>query len=206
MSSFIGHSLAGLTAAALGQKLQPDLPAHGFWRDRVWTILLMAIACVPDIDYLIPALRLQQSGGILRITHSIIGVMLLPTCIMLLLWSIGSRGRTFKLKSYQLILAALSHLLFDLLTGVFPEPLLYPLSDRTFRLPFGLLPSAGKIQLTNYLFYRNLSIELGVLLPLSISLYLCIGNQVRSYGRRAAIAICLSISGYFMVWAASLSR
>jgi inner membrane protein len=206
MSSFIGHSLAGLTAAAIGQKLQPEPPARGVWRDLLWTILLITIACIPDIDYLIPALRLQQSGGILRITHSIIGVMLLPTCIMLSMWSNGSRGRIFKLKSYQLILAGLSHLLFDLLTGVFPEPLLYPLSDRTFRLPFGLLPSAGKIQLTNYLFYRNLFIELGVLLPLSISLYLSIGNPVKSYGRPATIAVCLLVSGYFMMWAASLSR
>lgn len=206
MSSVIGHSLAGLTAAALGQKLQPHPQSRSLWQDRLWTILLIAIASIPDIDYLIPALRLQQSGRILRITHSVIGVMLLPTCIMLLLWSIGNRGRTFKLKSIQLILAGLSHLLFDLLTGVFPEPLLYPLSDRTFRLPFGLLPSAGKIQLTNYLFYRNLFIELGVLVPLSISLYLSIGNTVKSYGRLLTISIGLLVSGYFMMWAASLSR
>jgi inner membrane protein len=206
MSSFIGHSLAGLTAAAIGQKLQAHPQSRSLWQDRLWTILLIAIASVPDIDYLIPALRLQQSGGILRITHSIIGVMLLPTCIMFLLWSIGSRGRSFKLKGIQLILAGLSHLLFDLLTGVFPEPLLYPLSDRTFRLPFGLLPSAGKIQLTNYLFYRNLAIELGVLVPLSMSLYLSIGNPIKSYGRRSTIAISLLVSGCFMVWAASLSR
>jgi inner membrane protein len=184
MSSFIGHSLAGLTAAAIGQKLQSHPQSLSLWPDRLWTILLIAIASVPDIDYLIPALRLQQSGRILRITHSVIGVMLLPTCIMLLLWLFGSRGRSFKLKSIQLLLTGLSHLLFDLLTGVFPEPLLYPFSDRTVRLTFGLLPSASKFQLTNYLFYRNLSIELGVLVPLSISLYLSIGNTVKSQARR----------------------
>jgi inner membrane protein len=206
MSSLIGHSLAGLTAAAVGQKLQQNSPAYGCWQDRLWTIVLIAIASVPDIDYLIPALRLQQSDRTLRITHSVIGVLLLPTGITLLLWLCGSRGRSFKLKSIQLILTGLSHLLFDLLTGVFPEPLLYPFSTHTFRLPFGLLPSAGKIQLTNYLFYRNLSIELGVLLPLLISLYLSIGNPVKSYRRRLTIAICLLVSGYFMLWAASLSR
>jgi inner membrane protein len=206
MSSFIGHSLAGSTAAALGRKLHPDPQSHSLWSDRLWTMLLIAIASAPDIDYLIPTLRLQQSGRTLRITHSFIGAILLPAGIMLLLWLLGSRGRSFQLKSYQLILTGLSHLLFDLLTGVFPEPLLYPLSDRTFRLPFGLLPSAGKIQLDNYFFYRNLSIELGVLLPLSVSLYLGIGNVVISNGRRLTIAIGLVISGCFMLWAASLSR
>ncbi len=206
MSSFIGHSLAGLTAAALDRKLQPNSQAHRFWQNWFWTILLIAIASVPDIDYLIPALRIHQAGRTLRVTHSVIGVLVLPTGIVLLLWLAGSRERSFKLKSSQLIFTGLSHLLFDLLTGVFPEPLFYPFSDRTFRLPFGLLPSAGKIQLTNYLFYRNLFIELGVLVPLAISLYLSIGNTVKSHGRRVTISIGLLVSGCFMLWAASLSR
>jgi hypothetical protein len=32
--------------------------------------------------------------------------------------------------------------------------------------PFGLLPSAGRIALTNRYLYRNLAIELGILVPL----------------------------------------
>jgi inner membrane protein len=206
MSSFLGHSLAGLTAAALDRKLQPQRQSRLWWQDLGWLLLLVTIACFPDIDYLIPALRVQQADRVLRITHSIIGVLLLPTCIMLLLWLSGSRGKSFRLKSYQLVLTGLTHLLFDLLTGVFPEPLLYPLSDRTFRLPFGLLPSAGKIQITNYLFYRNLFIELGVLMPLSLSLYSSIGNPTGSRGQRVKVALGSIVSGCFMLWAASLSR
>jgi inner membrane protein len=206
MSSFLGHSLAGLTAAAIDRKLQPQRQVRVWWRDLGWMLLLVTIACIPDIDYLIPALRVQQADRVLRITHSVLGVLLVPACVMLLLWLSGSRGRSFRLKSYQLVLTGLTHLLFDLLTGVFPEPLLYPLSDRTFRLPFGLLPSAGKIQLTNYLFYRNLLIELGVLVPLLLSLYLSIRPTLKSHWQRLTIAIGLLVSGYFMMWAASLSR
>jgi inner membrane protein len=206
MSSFIGHSLAGLTAYAIGQKLQPNSQQRISWQDRSWLMWLIAIASIPDLDYLIPALKLQHAGQTLRITHSFLGVLLIPIGTILLLRFTGSRGKSFELKSYQLVGVGLTHLCFDLLTGVFPEPLFYPFSERTFRLPFGLLPSAGKIQLTNYLFYRNLLIEMGVLMPLAMCLFLSVGNSVKSIERRASMAIGILVSSCFMLWAASLSR
>jgi inner membrane protein len=206
MSSFIGHSMAGLTAHAIGQKLQPNGQERNTWQARLWLMWLVAIASIPDLDYLIPALKLQHAGQTLRITHSFLGVLLIPIGTILLLRLAGSRGRYFALKSYQLVVVGLTHLCFDLLTGVFPEPLFYPFSDLTFRLPFGLLPSAGKIQLTNYLFYRNLLIEMGVLMPLALCLFLSVGNSVKSSERRVIIAIGISVSSCFMLWAASLSR
>jgi inner membrane protein len=206
MSSFIGHSLAGLTAAAIGQKLQPNRQERNTWQARLWLLWLVTIASIPDLDYLIPALKLQHAGQTLRITHSFLGVLLIPIGTILLLRLTGSRGKSFALKSYQLVGVGLTHLCFDLLTGVFPEPLFYPFSDLTFRLPFGLLPSAGKIQLTNYLFYRNLLIEMGVLMPLAMCLVLSVGNSVKSIERRAMIAIGILVSSCFMLWAASLGR
>jgi inner membrane protein len=202
MSSFIGHSLAGLTTYAIGYRSHGKIDRHNWG----WLIWLLTIALIPDIDYLIPALKIHRSTQTLRITHSLIGVLLVPMVTIFGLFLAGVRGRNLQIKSYQLIGAGLSHLLLDLLTGVFPEPLLYPISDRVFRLPFGLLPSAGKIDLKNYLFYRNLLIEIGVLLPLSISLLLSVGDAIKSRKHQLAIGSGLIISAYFMFWAANLSR
>ncbi|HIK19000.1 MAG TPA: metal-dependent hydrolase [Leptolyngbyaceae cyanobacterium M33_DOE_097] len=206
MSSFIGHSLAGLTTYAIAQQFQADRSNQSNQLDWKWLLWLLVIASSPDIDYLIPALRVQQVDQTLRITHSLLGVLLLPGCTILGLWLLGNRGKGYKLQSLQVVLVGLSHLLLDLLTGVFPLPLLYPLSTQVFKLPFGLLPSAGRIQLSNYLLYRNLLIELGVLLPLSMSLLLSVRDSARSPKGLLIVAAGLVVSICFMVWAFTLDR
>jgi inner membrane protein len=205
MSSFIGHSLAGLTIYLTTTELQTNRRDISIRHNLSWPIWLVSIASMPDIDYLIPSLILQHHGHRIRTTHSLLGVLIAPACTILILWLLGKRGKTFKLRSWQSILAGLSHLSLDLLTGVLPLPLLYP-NLQVFRLPFGLLPSAGKIQLTNYLFYRNLSIELGVLVPLSIILLLTIRDGTPFGKHRFIIATGLLVSAYFMIWAFNLSR
>jgi inner membrane protein len=206
MSSFIGHSLAGLTVYLTTTELQVSRQFK--WPNRYnlpWTMWLVAIASMPDIDYLIPSLILQHNNRRVRTTHSFLGALIVPACTILILYLLGKRGKTLKLMSLQAVLAGLSHLLLDLLTGVLPLPLLYP-SLEVFRLPFGLLPSAGKIQLTNYLFYRNLSIELGVIVPLVISLLLIIHDRALFGKHRLFIAAGVLVSVCFMMWAFSLSR
>jgi hypothetical protein len=86
------------------------------------------------------------------------------------------RSERLKFHSLQLILAGLSHLVLDLAVGVTALPLLYPFSHETFKLPFGILPSAGKIQINNYLAYRNLFIEIGVIIPIFLIFYLAIAR------------------------------
>jgi inner membrane protein len=210
MSSFIGHSLAGFTTYAVTQQLlyNHNESRHNWknYRNWMWLIWLLAIASIPDIDYLIPALRVQHSPQILRITHSIFGTLLLPIFTILGLWLSGDRGRLFKIRSLQVLLVGLSHLLLDTLTGVFPLPLLIPFSTQTFRLPFGLLPSAGRIQLNNYYLYHNLLIEMGVLIPLSVSLLSIVQNSAKSLSRLCLIAAGLTVSVFFMHWASTLSR
>jgi inner membrane protein len=212
MSSFLGHSCAGLTVYLTTElqlnsqnRLSSRAALPKFKYDLPWLMWLTTIACIPDIDYLISGLILQYDRHKVRTTHSLIGVLVVPAGTILLLWLLGKRDKTFKLRSLQSIFAGLSHLLLDLLTGVLPLPLLYP-NPQVFRLPFGLLPSAGKIQLTNYFFYRNLSIELGVLVPLSISLILIIRDRTPFGKHRFAIATGLFISACFMTWAFTLSR
>jgi inner membrane protein len=206
MSSFIGHSLAGLTVYLTTIELQINLQVRSSSKYNLpWLMWLVAIASIPDIDYLIPSLILQYNNQRVRTTHSFLGSLIVPVCTIFILYLWGKRGKTLKLMSLQSILAGLSHLLLDLLTGVLPLPLLYP-SLEVFRLPFGLLPSASKIQLTNYLFYRNLSIELGVMIPLVISFILIIRDRTLFGKHRLLIAFGLLVSSYFMAQAFLLSR
>lgn len=206
MSSFIGHSFAGLTTYAITQQLQTHHLPQTRRLNWIWLIWLLAIASIPDIDYLIRALRIQQPDETIRITHSFLGAMLMPVCTILGLWLLGKRGKSFKLQSLQVVLVGLSHLLLDMLTGVSALPLLYPFSLQTFKLPFGLLPSAGRIQLGNYFFYRNIFIELGVLVPLSMSLLLSVRSATKSGNRLLVIAAGLVVSLGFTIWAFTLSR
>lgn len=206
MSSFIGHSLAGLTTYAVTQQLQTNRLSQSRRFNWIWPIWLLVIASIPDIDYLIRTLRIREDNQTLRITHSFLGAILMPGFTILVLWLLGKRGKSFKFQSLQVVLIGLSHLLLDMLTGVSALPLFYPFSLQAFRLPFGLLPSAGRIRLTNYFFYRNIFIELGVLIPLSISLHLSIRDSTKSSNQRLVIAAGLVVSLYFVIWAFSLSR
>jgi membrane-bound metal-dependent hydrolase YbcI (DUF457 family) len=206
MSSFIGHSLAGLTTYAVTQQLQTHRHSESKRFNWVWLIWLLVVASIPDIDYLIRGLRIREADQTLRISHSLIGAILMPSFTILGLWLLGKRGKSFKFQSLQVVLVGFSHLLLDMLTGVSILPLLYPFSLQAFKLPFGLLPSAGRIQLSNYFFYRNIFIELGVLIPLSISLLLFVRDSTKSGNRLLVIATGLLVSVGFMIWAFSLSR
>ncbi|MGB3756469.1 MAG: metal-dependent hydrolase, partial [Rivularia sp. (in: cyanobacteria)] len=118
MSSFIGHSLAGLTTYAITQQLQTHRLSESKGFNWIWLIWLLVIASIPDIDYLIPALRIREANQTLRITHSLLGAILMPSFTILGLWLLGKRGKIFKLQSLQVVLVGLSHLLLDMLTGV----------------------------------------------------------------------------------------
>src|SRR5262249_44580906 len=102
-------------------------------------------------------------------------------------------------------MAGLSHLALDFPVGVTPLPLLWPLGDAAFVSPIGILPSAGRIRVLNYYFYRNLLIEVGVLAPI---LYVARGlyRGELSVENRARIMALLLIAGCFIAWSAGLSR
>ncbi len=94
------------------------------------------------------------------------------------------------------LFAGLSHLAMDTLVGVHRNPLLWPLTDRGFASPVGLLPSAGRPDPANFYFWRNLLIEMGILVPLLFAI------RRRGTVRVAAILI----AGAFMLWSVSLAR
>lgn len=155
MSSFVSHSITG--AAIAFHDRQP------FTRPLLWSCWLIVLACFPDSEY--GVLWLFGINFFIRFTHSVVFCSLLPACTLFYLLRYTPRqGRTERI--IQVFGAAYSHLVLDLLVGVYPLPLLWPFTNAGMTLPFGVLPSAGRLVLTNYYLYRNLFIELGILLPL----------------------------------------
>lgn len=204
MSSFIGHSLPAISLYFSASPPHQPLVYRSNYR-WLWLIWLVLVAWNPDIDHFVPSLHASAHQG-LRITHSIVASLILPCSTILVLRLLKVRGRKLGFLAAQLIFAALSHLAFDVLTGSMRLPLLYPFSLSTFKLSFGLLPSAGKINLENYYFYRNLFIEMGVLLPLFSSIHLITHRSKAIPKHNVAIALLLTCSIGFIVWASMLSR
>jgi inner membrane protein len=199
MSSFLGHSLAAYSLFSLDRRERP----FTLWR-VIWLAWLIVLASAPDIDYVVPALASHAHQGS-RITHSIALSMALPLFSIGVLCFVKHLRSQRRLLSVCAVLAGLSHLVLDFLVGVTPLPLLWPLDSAAFASPVGILPSAGRIQLSNYYLYRNVLIEVGVLVPVCYvarGLYL---GEIRAWDR-ARVLILLLIAGCFVAWSVSLSR
>jgi membrane-bound metal-dependent hydrolase YbcI (DUF457 family) len=171
----------------------------------MWLGWLLVLACAPDMDYVVPALGSPAHQG-RRVTHSVAFSLVLPLLTVGALYFVkGLQSRRRRLLSVCAVLAGLSHLVLDFLVGVTPLPLLWPLGSTAFSSPVGILPSAGRIRLSNYYFYRNLFIELGVLAP---SLYVARGLYLGGGGDRDRVRtlILLLVAGCFAAWSVSLSR
>ena len=200
MSSFLGHGLAAYSLFSLDRRERPST----LWR-AVWFTWLVVLASAPDIDYLVPALASPAHQGS-RITHSLALSLILPLFSVGVLYFVkGLNSQRRRLLSVCAVLAGWSHLVLDFLVGVTPLPLFWPLGSAAFASPVGVLPSAGRIQLSNYYLYRNVLIEVGVLAPICYvarELYL---DEV-STRNRARTLILLLVAGCFMAWSVSLSR
>jgi inner membrane protein len=200
MSSFLGHSLVAYSLFSLDRRKWP------FTRRRaMWLGWLVVLASAPDIDYLVAALGSPAHQGS-RITHSIAFSLILPLLSVGVLYFVKSlKSRQRRLLSICAVLAGLSHLVLDFLVGVTPLPLFWPLGSTAFVSPVGILPSAGRIQLTNYYLYRNVLIEVGVLAPI---FYVARGLYLDGGGiqNRARALILLLVAGCFVAWSVSLSR
>jgi len=180
MSSFVGHAGAGM-AVFLCRARPLDR------RAAVILGVLVLLAIAPDLDYLAWwCCRIQSAP---RWTHSLAFCLALAGLASLP----GVRWRA-ALGDYPgfsaCALAACSHIVLDWLVGVHPLPVLWPLPLPQASAPFGILPSAGHLSLTNYYFWRNLLIETGILLPL-YALAVALARQVpaRRLGRWALLAI-----------------
>ncbi|HEX2202699.1 MAG TPA: metal-dependent hydrolase [Longimicrobium sp.] len=199
MSSFVGHALAPLIAY---RATEPE----GAPPSRSWPLVLVALGLAPDVDYLLGGLILPGARPV-RVTHSLLGSLVLPAAVVLAgMLARRWRRRRLALRGGQAAAAGLSHVALDLLVGVTPAALLWPLSNTTFRLPGGVLPSAGRLDPGNPYLYRNLLLEMGVLLPLLGIVHLLRSN--RSGGRKRALAAgaLAAVSLASLLLSASLSR
>lgn len=207
MSSFIGHALTGLgvyaTIRAAGKPALRDLAL----RDLFWPAWLIFVALAPDLDYFFPSLYVRDaSAGILRLTHSLVGCLLFPLLTCLVLWRLKLTRETRRLYAVQVVLVGLSHLVMDMLVGVASLPLLWPFTEQRFRLPFGILPSGPAFRLDNVYMYRNLLMEVGVLVPLYAGIYLARFAKLDGRKRSIGVAALWLCSLGFMGWASTLAR
>ena len=174
----------------------------------IWFSWLLFVSLALDVDYVIPylyALRASIDTG-LRITHSVFVSLLLPLCTILVLSRLRLDRDAFRAYSIQVGLVGLSHIAMDMLVGVWPLPLSWPLSAQVFRLPFGILPSAPVLDLSNPYMYRNLLMEVGILAPLCAGLYLVRHSRRAIWQRRMAVMALWGCSISFMGWAYTLVR
>ncbi len=191
MASFVGHSMTGMAICLYADKSPGKYPAWLFW--------LIILAIFPDIDY--GFIWLFGLKADIRVTHSIIFCSILPTFTMVYFKLLPSNERDKK-RWIHAFGAAYSHLILDLLTGVSSLPLLWPFTGELFKLPFGILPSAGRIALTNRYFYRNLIIESGILLP--VYSFILMKGAVRK--RLLLLVLHVLIFIPFLVWGITLER
>ncbi|KAF1712727.1 metal-dependent hydrolase [Pseudoxanthomonas sacheonensis] len=195
MSSIVGHGLAGV-AVYLACNRAGDQRA--LWALPAFVFLVVC----PDLDYL--AIWWWHAQPTLRLTHTLAFAL----AASLLMWFLSFELRIEAVASVPfpaLLLASVSHPLLDLLVGAHGLPLLWPFADRQVALPFGLLPSAGRLALGNYYLWRNLLIELGILVPLlGLLVAVARGTAPRVLVRNAVFVLPLWLA--MLAWSVSLQR
>lgn len=158
MSSIVGHAL--ISSAIFAKKHKIDSCNAVFV-----CLFFIGLGISPDADYLIYWLLGYEIEP--RITHSILFcfiIGLIASCIKNFVLK-----NTFILVHHGLFyLASFSHLLLDILVGVHSVPLFWPVDAHLIKLPFGILPSAGYIDIKNIYLWRNILIELAILIPISM--------------------------------------
>ena len=195
MSSLIGHVLAG-ASAYLACNRGSDKRAL-----RALPIFVLLAIC-PDFDYFAVWFLNYQAAP--RISHSLL--FCLVTALAAWLCSASwRRAGVAHLPFWALVIASASHPLLDLLVGAHPLPLLWPLPNPDVTAPIGVLPSAGQLRLTNYYLWRNLFIELAILLPVAVFLIAVARHySVRSIAFRTLLVAPVWL--LFVVWSIGLSR
>jgi hypothetical protein len=195
MSSFIGHSLIGVSIFANGRYES---------RRRLFITLAVALllAVSPDVDYIILWLTGHELEP--RYTHSLF-FCLSASLTALLFLSVFFKDVLEKTPRALIFAAPLSHLILDLSVGVHPLPVFWPVSSSLFVLPHGILPSAGQLRLLNYYLWRNFLIETGILLPVALFISPLSRKKILASGKPALITVAVLFC-LFTAWGYSLSR
>jgi hypothetical protein len=186
----VGHALAGITPALLRT---PEGPPRA---RLAWLAGLVLCAWAPDVDYLIAAPG-TASDPRARLTHALASALVVPAALT---------ATALRRRALEAALAGLSHPTLDLLVGVTALPLGWPLWDGLLHLPFGVLPSAGRMHPGNVYFWRNLGLELGVLGPLVAAAVAWRRGRLVAPRARAVAALGVLLSVTCMALASNLQR
>lgn len=145
MSSIIGHASVG-AALFLSRSAEREASPR-------LALLLVLLAILPDFDYL--AFWLFGIDCEPRFTHS----LALAIAAALIAWACMKmvRDPARRVPLVALLLAAGSHGVLDLLVGVHPVCVLWPLPLPELQSPLGLLPSAGPPQPHQFLLLAQLA-------------------------------------------------
>lgn len=188
MSSIVGHTLIGAVTYLAGKRDDRAFSA-------IWTALLAFCAISPDLDYI--PIWLYNYHHIPRITHSFTYCVLVSSIILASSY-LFKKLRETRPAIWSIYAASCSHLLLDYLVGVHKNVYFWPFSRSLYSSPYGILPSAGQLSLLNPLLWRNLLIEMGILIPISLIVLGLLGKYEldnRLYVALGAIFIIFSVVG-----------
>ncbi len=160
--------------------------------------MYIALAICADVDYL--AVWAFGYSANPRVTH---GLLFALVAALLARTALRSRDNA-PVPIAGLLIAALSHPILDLLVGAHGLPMLWPW-PMDVSLPIGILPSAGSLDPANYFLWRNLIIEMGILLPF-FALLIAISRRARFRVilRRGLLIAPMWVA--FVMWSVQLSR
>lgn len=163
MASTVGHSLAGL--AIYLALTRPPVTVPRLWAERKRVAAVMALANLPDIDFLIGGLLYRDPHWMHgRITHGVPFALLVALVLALTIPAGPSVSRAFGV--YAAVIT--SHAVIDLFTSPFGiswhwtggVPLLLPLVDRRFSAPLGLFPGVAHRGLDQLMSLHNVMVVL----------------------------------------------
>jgi len=153
MSSIFGHALIG---AAIGKNAASENRKH-----EIFACLLFSALCIsPDLDYLptwLAGVAMEP-----RYSHSIFGCLALSSLVLILRRHVFISGLE-NISTWLILMAPLSHISLDFFVGVHKNPIFWPIDSGSYAFSYGVLPSAGKLDFSNYYFWRNMMIEIGLL-------------------------------------------
>lgn len=195
MSSLLGHISVGVAAYLSCNRLS-DLRAL-----RTMPLFVLLAVC-PDFDYF--AVWLLHYSAAPRITHT----LLFALASSLAAWWCSTSWReagVAHLPFWALAAASASHPLLDLLVGAHPLPLLWPLASPDIAIAFGVLPSAGQLRIGNYYLWRNLLIELAILLP-ALALMVAVARRCPTLTIARAAMLIAPVWLAFAAWSFGLQR
>lgn len=190
MSSLVGHATAGFTVFLCCH--------HARGASKRVAVMYVLLAICADVDYL--AVWGLGYSAHPRVTHSILFALVAS---LLARTALRSRDST-TVPIAGLLIAGLSHPILDLLVGAHGIPMLWPWRTEV-SLAIGVLPSAGTLDPTNYFLWRNLLIELGILLPF-FALLIALARRAafRTTWKRGVLIAPLWLA--FVAWSMMLPR